>query len=134
MNRWERLKLSTAIATLVFFIQVVLLVVNIQFVDQATGQFRLAAQFRFKFVDETSREFVLVSQLQRLPEELVLVTEVSIAVAVLCYATLGLYYPTRRESFPTKRLNEEEISEEIQNKSWEASLNDEDTRRARTKS
>ena len=95
MKRWERIKLSLAISVLVFFIQVVLLVINVQFVDDATGQFRLGAQFRFKFVDETSRQFVLLSQLQKLPDELLLVFELSVAVAALCYGALSMYYQYR---------------------------------------
>jgi hypothetical protein len=95
MKRWERIKLSLAISVLVFFIQVVLLVINIQFVDEGTGQFRLGAQFRFKFVDETTRQFVLLSQLQKLPDELLLVFEISVAVAALCYGAISLYYQYR---------------------------------------
>jgi len=100
MKRSERLKLSIAIATLAFFMQVVLLVVNVQFVDESTGQFRLGAQFRFKFVDDTTRQFVLLSQLQRLPEELLRVFEVSAVVAVLCYVGFGFYYRHRPLELP----------------------------------
>jgi hypothetical protein len=92
MNRWDRFKLSVAIAVLAFFIQVVFLVINVQFVDEATGQFRLGAQLRFKFVDETTRQFVLVSQLQQLPGELLRVVEISSAITALCYVGLGWYY------------------------------------------
>jgi hypothetical protein len=92
MNRWDRLKLSLAIGVLSFFIQVVFLVINVQFVDPSTGHFRLGAQLRFKFVDETTRQFVLVSQLRRLPGELLHVAEIASAASILCYAALGWYY------------------------------------------
>jgi hypothetical protein len=92
MSRWNRLKLSIAIGVLSFFIQVVFIVINVQFVDPSTGQFRLGAQFRFKFVDETTRQFVLVSQLRRLPEELLRVSEIASVFTVLCYGTFSWYY------------------------------------------
>ena len=105
MKRWDRIKLSLAISVLVFFIQVVLLVINVQFVDEGTGQFRLGAQFRFKFVDETTRQFVLLSQLQKLPDELLLVFELSVAVAALCYGAISLYYHYRPLAAPDEMVD-----------------------------
>lgn len=113
MKRWERIKLSLAIAVLVFFIQVVLLVINVQFVDEASGQFRLGTQLRFKFVDETTRQFVLLSQLQKLPNELLLVLEISIAVAAFSYGAISLYYKYR----PLAIWEEEEEEEEERTRS-----------------
>lgn len=94
----DRLKGAIAVATLGFLIQLFLLVFDVRFIDEATGQFAIGTELRFRFFDETTREFVLASQVGELPRQVRDAALASAVVAAVVYLALGIWPPRSRRS------------------------------------